>query len=160
MSIKAVHEFNTQIEWTGNTGLGTETYESYERDYTLSSEGKEQILCSSAAGFRGDTNKYNPEDLFIASLSSCHMLWYLHLCADNGIKVLSYIDATEAKLAVFLNGKGFFQSITLSPKVVVENPEHIQKAIALHQKANKMCFLANSLHFPIKHNPTVTAPDA
>jgi organic hydroperoxide reductase OsmC/OhrA len=157
MSVTSTHEFKTQTEWTGNTGEGTTTYEGYNREYTISSEGKENILGSSAAGFRGDVSKFNPEDLFIASLSSCHMLWYLHLCADNGIKVISYIDSTEATLGVFLNGKGFFQHITLKPQVVVEDPAHIQKAIALHQKANKMCFLANSLRLPLKHVPTVTS---
>jgi organic hydroperoxide reductase OsmC/OhrA len=157
MSVKATHEFKTKIEWTGNKGDGTTTYEGYGREYTVSSVGKQDILCSSAAGFLGDVSKFNPEDMFIASLSSCHMLWYLHLCADNGIKVLSYHDETEATLGVFLNGKGFFQHITLKPTVVIEDAEQIQKAIALHQKANKMCFLANSLHFPIKHIPTVTA---
>lgn len=157
MSVKATHEFKTIIEWTGNTGDGTSSYESYGREYTLSGEGKETVLGSSAAGFRGDATKYNPEELFIASLASCHMLWYLHLCADAGIKVISYTDNTTASLGEFLNGKGFFQHITLAPTVVIENAESIGKATALHQKANKMCFIANSLRFPIKHQPTVTS---
>ncbi len=151
------HFFETNIEWTGNTGNGTASYEGYERSYTINSENKPTILASSAPGFRGDAGKYNPEDLFISALSSCHMLTYLHLCADNGIEVVKYTDKASAKLKTYVNGKGYFEHITLAPHIIVTNPEHIQKAIALHQKANKLCFLANSLHFPIKHIPTVEA---
>ena len=74
------HTYQTQVDWTGNTGEGTKTYQGYGRDHTITSDGKARIQGSSDPAFRGDATRYNPEELLVASLSACHMLWYLHLC--------------------------------------------------------------------------------
>ena len=151
------HKYSLTINWTGNLGKGTSGYQSYNRSHTISVEGKEKIFCSSDPAFRGDNTKHNPEELFLASLSSCHMLWYLHLCADAGIIVIDYIDnATGILKEDTING-GRFISVTLHPLVKVINNSMIEKANALHDDANKQCFIANSCNFPVKHIPLCTA---
>ena len=86
------HKYSAKIKWTGNTGKGTLDYKSYERSHTIIIKNKTHIVGSSDVVFRGDKTKHNPEELFIASISSCHMLWYLHLCAINNIIVIGYSD--------------------------------------------------------------------
>lgn len=149
------HHYQATIEWTGNKGTGTDNYKNYERDHTISIENKVDILSSSDPAFRGDKTKHNPEDLFISSLSSCHMLWYLHFCSVNNIIVVEYTDKATGTMAEEDNGKGYFTEVTLNPTVVVTNQSMILKAIELHHKANEYCFIANSVNFPIKHNPTI-----
>src|SRR5438045_488065 len=91
------HNYEIQIDWTGNNGEGTKSYKSYRRDHTIASmvQGKPLIPGSSDPNFRGDATRYNPEELLVASLSSCHMLWYLHLCATNDVTVVEYQDAAS-----------------------------------------------------------------
>src|SRR3954468_17169454 len=86
------HKYSLLVQWKGNIGHGTSSYHSYERNHTVTIAGKPDLDCSSDAAFMGDKSKYNPEELLVASLSSCHMLWYLHLCAEGGVVVLDYAD--------------------------------------------------------------------
>jgi organic hydroperoxide reductase OsmC/OhrA len=86
------HLFNTQLEWVGANGKGTADYKAYSRNHIITGNGKPPIPCSSDPVFRGDGTRYNPEELLVASLSGCHMLWYLHLCADAGVVVTNYVD--------------------------------------------------------------------
>lgn len=149
------HHFEAKIRWTGNKGAGTTTYEAYSRDHIIQCEGKPEILSSSAPVFRGDASRYDPEDLLVASLSSCHMLWYLHLCADAGVVVTDYTDSATGTMVVEKGGAGRFTEVTLHPVVVVEKPEMIEKANELHKMANQKCFIANSCNFPIYHQPQI-----
>lgn len=147
------HRYHLAIKWTGNKGPGTKNYTSYDRSHTIQAGDKPIIIGSSDPSFRGDGKKYNPEELFIASFSTCHMLWYLHLCAESGIIVLDYTDnATGTLQASAISGH--FTEITLNPHVVVSSLSMIDKANELHYMANRLCFLANSCNFPIFHNPT------
>ncbi len=146
------HHYETKTVWTGNTGTGTSDYKSYERAYTLSAANKQhEIQGSSDPAFRGDKTRYNPEDLLLASVSSCHMLWYLHLCAVNNVVVLDYVDNAKGIMTETENGSGKFTEITLYPVVTVQDASMIEKANALHHEANDNCFVANSCNFPIKH---------
>src|SRR6201997_3979599 len=113
------HHYTTTITWTGNSGTGTSKYDAYERSHILSIENKNDLLCSSDTPFLGDGTKHNPEDMLLASLSSCHMLWYLHLCADAGVIVTDYTDAATGKMAEEANGSGRFTEIMLNPVVTV-----------------------------------------
>lgn len=150
--MEKLHNYTLQLEWTGNTGQGTKRYTSYERAYTLSARDKySDIQGSSDPSFRGDPKKYNPEELFLASLSSCHMLWYLHLCASNNIVIVSYIDNPEGIIEESAQGGGRFKEVTLNPTVMIKDPENIEMAHALHTEANSLCFIANSCNFPIHH---------
>jgi len=148
------HHYTLTINWTGNTGTGTTHATHYERSHILSVAGKPDILCSSDPAFRGDKTKYNPEDLFLASVAECHMLWYLHMCADAGVVVVDYTDnPTGIMVEASEEGRGRFTEVTLNPLVVVTEESMIEKANAMHDKAREMCFISNSCNFPIGHKP-------
>ena len=151
------HHYNITVEWTGNTGNGTQNYKSYTRDYNVLCDGKPEIKGSSDPAFLGDRTRYNPEDMLVTSLSSCHMLWYLHLCAEAGVIVTDYKDYAEGIMEETANGSGRFTEVTLKPVVTVKDSAMVEKANDLHKKANEMCFIANSCNFPVHHKPTATA---
>ncbi len=147
------HHYKTTITWTGNKGFGTKDYTTYERSYEVKIDQKLTILGSSDAPFRGDISKHNPEDFFLSSLSSCHMLWFLHLCADNGIEVVSYEDNAQGTMIENPKGGGRFTSVMLNPNVIIKDSNQMQLANDLHADANKKCFIANSCNFTVLHNP-------
>ena len=149
-----LHRYNIQINWTGNRGKGTRSYKSYDRSHVISGEGKPDIEGSSDASFQGDRSKYSPEDLFVSTLSSCHMLWYLHLCAVNGVIVLEYNDKAIGEMEETTDGSGRFTRVTLKPEVLVADDSMIDKANELHRDAHKMCFIANSVNFEVMHEPS------
>ncbi|SEW47985.1 Organic hydroperoxide reductase OsmC/OhrA [Chryseobacterium wanjuense] len=149
------HHYKTTIQWTGNRGSGTSSYRDYERSHTISAENKPVIEASSDPAFRGDKTKYNPEEMLLSSLSSCHMLWYLHFCSEAGIIVTDYVDHATGIMEETNNGSGHFVEVTLHPTVTLQNEEMTEKAKELHHKANEFCFIANSVNFPVKHIPTV-----
>lgn len=151
------HNYKTTITWTGNTGSGTTRYDTYERTHILSIQNKPDMECSSDVPFRGDGSKYNPEDMLLYSLSSCHMLWFLHLCADAGIVVMEYTDNATAILEVPSTGNGRFTEATLHPVVTITDASRIDEANTLHDKAHEKCFIANSCNFPVKHQPQCLA---
>ncbi len=149
--MKKEHQYKLAIQWTGNKGQGTKDYRAYERSHTIFVEGKEAILASADSAFRGDPTKFNPEELLLASVSSCHMLWFLHLCADNGITVINYTDEPIGIMIEDEKGGGKFTEVTLRPKVTVLQQDALSKLDNLHSEANKLCFIANSLNFEVKH---------
>jgi len=149
------HQYQATIEWTGNLGTGTDHYRNYERSHVIKIRDKEPIQGSSDPAFRGDLTKYNPEELLVSSLSACHMLWYLHLCSETGVHVISYVDYAEGTMEETSNGGGRFSEVILAPQVTVASPEMLEKAKLLHTKANEFCFIANSVNFPVKHSPAI-----
>jgi organic hydroperoxide reductase OsmC/OhrA len=151
--MKRKHTYGTSVEWTGNRGNGTADYTRYDRSHTLKAGGKPEIQCSSDPAFRGDGKKYNPEELFVASVSSCHMLWFLHLCADAGVVVTGYSDNASGTMETEADGSGRFIEIILNPVVMVSERNMIEKTGSLHQRAHELCFIANSVNFQVKHNP-------
>lgn len=155
-----LHTYNAKIQWTGNNGSGTSGYTAYSRSHTVSIHQKQDLLCSSDPIFRGDNTKHNPEDLFLTSIASCHMLWFLHLCADEGIIVVDYFDNAEGVMHISDTGGGFFKEVTLYPNVTIIDGSMIEKANSLHRLANQKCFIANSCNFTIRHQPTCQSQDA
>ena len=149
------HSYNTRITWTGNSGSGTSAYSAYERSHTIDIEYKPTIAASSDKAFRGDATKHNPEDLFLSSIAGCHMLWYLHLCADQGIVVESYVDQASGIMETAADGSGKFVRIVLRPAVVLNDKSKAAAALALHKKAHQLCFLANSVNFDILIEPEI-----
>ena len=147
------HNYTLTVKWTGNTGTGTSDYRGFERSHTISAGNKPAIFASSDPAFRGDKTKYNPEELFLASLSSCHMLWYLHLCAEAGVIVTDYVDNATGIMLETPDGGGHFTEVTLNPVVTVSEIAMTEKANELHTKANGLCFIANSVNFPVYHKP-------
>lgn len=151
------HKYQITVEWTGNTGVGTKDYRSYERSHIIIAPQKPDLQGSSDPLFRGDTTKWNPEEMLLGSLSACHMLWYLHLCSENKIIVTDYIDQPTAILLLDPSGQGAFKEATLNPAITIMNPDQIEKAKSLHADAHKKCFIAKSINFPTKINPIITA---
>lgn len=141
------HLFKAKLDWNL-------TSKRYQKSHQIAIEGKEILNVSAAKAFKGDPALYNPEDLLLSSVVSCHMMSYLYVCAQNGIEVISYKDNAEADLEVSHNGSGRFTEIRLYPKVIIKGKEKIAEALNLHKKANELCFIANSCNFPILHFPT------
>lgn len=150
------HHYKITTQWTGNKGTGTTGYRDYERSHTILAEHKAVIQGSSDPSFRGDRTKHNPEELFLSSLSSCHMLWYLHFCSEAGIIITEYTDEATGIMEETTNGSGHFTEAVLHPAVTITEESMIEKAKELHHKANEYCFIANSVNFPVKHVATVT----
>jgi len=148
------HRYTTHVTWTGNSGDGTSSYRAYSRDHVIRVDGKPEIPGSSDPSFRGDPSRYNPEDLLVSSLSSCHMLWYLHLCAVNKIVVTAYKDDAEGVMSESSDGSGEFVRVTLKPRVTISSGDR-ERALELHHDAHKFCFIANSVKFPVEAEPEV-----
>jgi organic hydroperoxide reductase OsmC/OhrA len=149
------HQYKTDVRWSAD-GEGTKSYRSYSRNFTITAHGKADIAGSSDPAFRGDAMRYNPEELLVASLSSCHMLWYLHLCSVNGITVLEYGDAATGTMEEN-DGSGQFVRVTLRPAVKVSLGDDLTRALALHEEAHRLCFIARSVHFPVDVEAEVSA---
>lgn len=153
------HRYAVTVEWTGNLGLGTTGYRSYDRGHEIRVEGKPVILGSSDPAFLGDPSRYNPEDLLVAALSACHMLWYLHLCSEAGIMVTEYLDRAEGVMEEGAGGAGRFLSVTLRPEIAVNLGADLDTARALHHEAHAKCFIANSVNFPVACEPELRFRD-
>jgi organic hydroperoxide reductase OsmC/OhrA len=160
-----MHSYHVRTTWTGNRGQGTAGYRGYDRDHEVTAapaDGAPQpqpIAGSSDPSFRGDPARWNPEQLLTASLSQCHMLWYLHLCAVAGVVVTGYTDEAQGSMLEAADGGGRFTEVVLRPRVTVSSPEAIEKAVSLHEQASQKCFIANSVNFPVRHEPIVVAAD-
>lgn len=149
------HIYKTDLVWTGNTGDGTKTYKGYSRAHEISIEGKPTIVGSSDPHFNGDPSRYNPEELLVAALSACHMLYYLHLCADAKIVVVDYRDSATGVMVETANGGGHFTEVVLRPRVAISNDSDAEEAEKIHHKAHELCFIANSVNFPVRCEPTI-----
>jgi organic hydroperoxide reductase OsmC/OhrA len=141
------HRYETCVRWAAD-GEGTKSYRSYSRNFTITAHGKADIAGSSDPAFRGDALRYNPEELLVASLSSCHMLWYLHLCSVNGITVLDYLDKATGTMGEGGDG-GQFVKTELRPKITIARGGDSARALALHEEAHGLCFIARSVNFPV-----------
>ncbi len=147
------HSYQVQVDWTGNDGDGTRTYKGYRRDHVINAPGKSPIHGSSDPAFRGDATRYNPEELLVASLSSCHMLWYLHLCAVNHVIVVDYQDQASGVMRENEDGSGSFVQVVLRPIVTIAAGD-TARASELHEEAHHLCFIARSVNFPVEILPS------
>lgn len=152
------HHYEVRLEWTGAGAGGTRSYDAYSREFSVRIEGKPELLGSSDPVYRGDRSKVNPEELLVASLSACHMLWYLHLCANHGIVVVRYSDRASGVLELDRDRGGHFSEVVLRPFVGIANGE-LRLAERLHEDARAKCFIANSVNFPVRHEPRVEPAD-
>ena len=153
------HNYETTVRWTGNQGSGTSAYRAYSRDHEILGAGKPVIPGSSDPAFRGDAARYNPEDMLVASLSTCHMLWYLHLCAVNKVVVLDYEDHAAGTMEETDDGGGRFTGVTLRPRITVSAQSALDTALHLHHEAHAKCFIANSVNFPVGCEPVIRHAD-
>lgn len=153
------HTYTTQLVWTGNRGDGTSTYRAYDRAHEISAAGKPVIPGSSDPHFRGDSTRYNPEELLVASLSACHMLWFLHLCADAGIRVERYTDDATGTMQETPDGGGHFTEVVLRPRVRAAAGSEHARVKALHERAHELCFIASSVNFPVRCEAVLEVTD-
>ena len=149
------HHYTLTVKWTGNLGQGTAAYDLYSRDHQVKVAGKVMIPGSADPAFRGTENRYNPEEMFLSSISTCHMLWYLHLCATKQIVVLDYEDHPEGTMVETPEGSGHFTRVMLRPRVTIAEGNDTVLAAELHEEANRYCFIANSLNFKVGHEPII-----
>ncbi len=143
------HHYAAGLRWTGNRGTGTSGYRDYDRSFDLSAVGKPLLAGSSDPTFRGDATRWNPKEMLLSALSSCHMLSYLHMCADAGIVVLEYTDDASGTMELNADGAGHFTGVTLRPRVLIAERSDLITAEALHNPAHEKCFIANSVNFPV-----------
>lgn len=157
MTRTRIHTYETTVTWTGNRGTGTSGYRDYDRSCDLAAPGRPVIAASSDPLFRGDPTRWNPEQLLVASLSQCHLLWYLHLAAEAGVVVTSYVDEAVGTMTEQPGGAGQFTEVVLRPRVTVADPAMIPVAESLHERAHELCFIARSVNFPVRHEPVTVA---
>ena len=149
------HHYEVELAWIGDRGSGTSGYAAYDRAHVLSAPGKPDIPGSSDPHFRGDAARWNPEELLLASLSACHQLWYLHLCAVNKVTVVGYRDRAAGEMAEHADGSGEFTRVVLRPEVTITPGSDLARALELHHEAARLCFVARSMNFPVEHEPSV-----
>jgi organic hydroperoxide reductase OsmC/OhrA len=149
------HNYQLALTWTGNHGSGTSSYRDYARDHEIQAGSKAPIAGSSDPQFRGDPRRWSPEELLVASLSACHQLWYLHLCADAGVVVVAYEDQPQGIMIENAGGDGQFVSVVLHPHVTISPESDASIAERLHHEAHAKCFIARSVNFPVTHQPTI-----
>ena len=149
------HRYSVRTTWTGDRGSGTSGYRDYDRTVTLEIEGKPALLASSDKPFRGDPSRWNPEDLLLAALSECHLLSYLHACVQAGVVVVGYEDEASGLMVEAGRGGGAFREVVLRPRVTVADESMRDAATAAHAQAHEWCFIANSVNFPVRHEPTI-----
>lgn len=148
-----LHHYHIKTQWNGNTGMGTTSIRSYDRSHTVYNEGKPALNLTTDNALVGDKTKLNPEDLLVSAISSCHMLSYLYLCALHGIVIHSYTDEAQGTMIEKENGGGSFSEVTLHPSFTVESESMVEQAMALHHQAHEICYIANSVNFPILCTP-------
>lgn len=148
------HSYVATVRWTGNRGEGTAGYTAYDRTHDIEIPGKPVIAGSADVTFRGNADRWNPEDMLLSSISTCHMLWFLHLASDAGWVVETYEDRCTAVMQMNPDGSGQFTAATLNPAVTVSAGD-IGLSDQLHHKAHEMCFIARSLNFEVGCEATV-----
>ena len=149
------HRYACTLEWTGDRGTGTSGYRDYDRSFSVYANGKPTLDGSADYSFRGEREKWNPEEMLLSALSSCHMLSYLHICAEAGIVVLSYTDMAEGSMEVAPDASGRFLDVVLRPQVTIAPECDAETATILHELAHQKCFIANSVNFPVRCEATV-----
>ena len=122
-------------------------YETFSRDHELTFENGQKTLASSAPAFVGNPEALNPETLLVGSLSSCHMLTFLAICAKRGYVVDHYDDAASGLLDKNAEGRIAITRITLRPKAVFsgEKQPNAEELAKLHERAHANCFIGSSI---------------
>ena len=160
MGVRRTHRYDLTMTWTGNRGTGTSGYRDYGRDHEIGADGRPAIEGSADPVFRGDKTRWNPELELVAALSQCHMLSYLHVCVSAGVVVTAYDDAPYGLMAETEDGGGYFTEVVLRPRVTVADAGMAGQAAVLHEEASKKCFIASSVNFPVRHEPSVAVASA
>ena len=158
--MRDVHEYRIGIEWTGNRGCGTSGYREYGRELLIHAANKEPLEGSADRTFHGDAERWNPEELLVTAIAQCHMLSYLHMAVRAGVVVTAYSDSALGVMRQEGLG-GAFTEVILRPVVTVADASMVEAARAAHADANRHCFIASSVNFPVRHEAEilVAVPD-
>ncbi|MEZ4806901.1 MAG: OsmC family protein [Flavobacteriales bacterium] len=148
--MRTQHTYDLHLEWHGDRGAGTSTYEGYSREHIIRIEGKPDLIATADSHFLGDARYHNPEDMLVAALSGCHLLTYLALCARARVNVVGYSDHATGRLLLTKDGGGYFTEVVLHPKVIVAERAMVEKARHFHGEVHKYCFIARSMNFPVR----------
>ena len=152
------HNYAARITWTGAKAGGTTSYQAYSREYEYKVSGKQTLTGSADPHFRGDAALYNPEEMLVVALSTCHLLSYLAECARAGVNVVAYED--DASGTMQMKDRAIrFTDVLLKPRVTIAPGSDVDKAKALHANAHAECFIANSVNFPVRHDATIVVAD-
>ena len=154
------HHYALTVRWTGNLGAGTSSYRGYSRDHDVEIPGLPVLKGSADRTFHGNRERYNPEQLLLAALSQCHMLSFLHVAVKHGVVVTGYEDRAEGVMRTNRDGSGQFESATLKPRVTTAAPVAKELLEELHRGANAVCFIARSVNFPVRHEPSAAVDSA
>lgn len=146
--IKNSHQYHLELNWTGNL---QEDNIKNDRRYEVNIQGKPTIHGSADKPFHGDPEKYNPEDLLMASLSACHMMSFFYVCRKREIQILSYKDEAEGVLSLNPDGSGQFDKATLKQQVTVAGWPDDLSVDEVNKQASKLCFIKNSINFPVDY---------
>jgi len=149
------HQYRVSLEWTGNRGTGTDTYRSYGRDHIVRAQGLPDLPGTADPTFHGDRDRWNPEQLLLAALSQCHMLSYLHIAVNHGVRATAYTDSAQGTLRLNADNSGEFTQAVLRPDIQLADESQRELANSLHEQANKVCFIARSVNFPVLHEPVL-----
>ena len=147
----AEHAYTARIAWTGDRGEGTRHYRGYDRTWDIATPGKPVVHCSNDPLLGGDPALPNPKDLLLASLSACHMLWYLHLASVAGIVVTGYVDDPLGTGESAPDGTGRFVRAVLRPEITLVASTDLAAADAIHGRIHAHCFIARSVNFPVEY---------
>jgi len=151
-------EYQATVEWRRQTA--DFDYQTYNRTHSLSFDGGIRVPASAAPGNIPRTAAgapgVDPEQAFVASLSSCHMLWFLHLACRAKFVVDRYVDEAFGVLEKNTEGRMAMTRVTLRPAVTYagrapSGEEHAQ----LHERAHDACFIANSVKTEVVIEPRV-----
>lgn len=155
-----LHTYSATITWTGAGAAGTASYTSYSRNHEVSLHGKPVLLGTADPAFRGDPDRFTPEELLVVALSQCHMLWFLHLASSAGITVTSYVDQAGGTMRIESQGAGQFTDVVLRPRIGLGSPttrsgEPVTDELVeeVHVRAHQHCFIARSVNFPVRLDP-------
>jgi organic hydroperoxide reductase OsmC/OhrA len=141
MSDEKANVHRARVSWDADTGD--------VRAHTVEF-ARQTLAASSAPEFGGNPDKANPEEMFVASLSSCHMLWFLALARAERIQVTSYEDDPEGTM----DGTRFTR-VVLRPRVAFDRDLDDEQIDSLHHRAHERCFIANSVSCPVEVKPRI-----
>jgi organic hydroperoxide reductase OsmC/OhrA len=142
-------EHHIHLAW--DKGDAPFTYNDYPRNHALSfKNGQETVIASAAPAYKGDATKADPEDLLVASLSSCHMLSFLAIANKKKVTVTAYEDDAVGFLEND-NGTLWIARVILRPKVTCDADAGTLAQI--HHLAHEACFIANSVKTDVRIEP-------
>lgn len=154
VGIDMTHVFFSHLDWSGAVNGGTRDVATLDRDLAVTIDGT-TVPMSSAPAFGGDPLRVNPEQLYVASLSSCQALTFLFLAARDHLLVTGYSDDAVGELSM-LDGKLRMATVKLRPQITLDPEADVAKARLLVEKAHRQCFIGNSVSAKVEVEPDIS----